>query len=160
MSDTHEHETLKDVELQFKSDSGKAVIEGMTAVPFQALIGLALQRKVFPLFKKWGRAPVIVNSELLTSLASAPQESSENRASLILVSMLLGMMLGVGGFALVIVLLGYANVFLTSKDYLIIVGAIGAIAILGFLLMNTPKRKRGEKLVENVEKLSSFLSGK
>ena len=61
---------MKELEVQFRPDTGKAVVEGKTVVPFQALVTLILQRKVQLLFKQWGKEPVIVASELLTSLAS------------------------------------------------------------------------------------------
>ncbi|HCI03610.1 TPA: hypothetical protein DE059_01655, partial [Candidatus Peribacteria bacterium] len=64
-----------DLEVKVKEEKMKAIIEGRTAVPFKTFVGLVLQRKVFPLFKKWGDEPVIINSELLTTLASAAQDS-------------------------------------------------------------------------------------
>ena len=50
-----------ELEVRFKPESGKAVIEGKTVVPFQAFVALILQRKVPNLLKTWGKVPIIVD---------------------------------------------------------------------------------------------------
>jgi hypothetical protein len=151
---------LKELEVQFRQDSGKAVIEGKTAVPFQSLVTLILQRKVQLLFKQWGKEPVVVAGELLTSLASAPQDSQENKAQQLLVAMGVGILAGVGGMALALAILETVQVFVTRKELLIVAGVIFGVGFIVFGLMRVQRVKKGEKMVENIEKLSSFLSGK
>ena len=148
----------EELEVHFKADSGKAVIEGKTTVPFQAFVTLVLQRKVFSLFKEWGKQPVIVNSELLTSLASAPQDSVENRSNLILVSLGVGILTGIALFALVQAGLLTINIILGYTELLVIGGGLVAIAALSAMLVRIQRMKRSEKIVEAVESLSSFLS--
>lgn len=155
-----DHTPSSELEVHFKPDSGKAVIEGKTVVPFQSFVALILQRKVTSLFKTWGKHPVIIESELLTSLASAGQESQENRSNIILVSIVAGILLGVAGFAAVQAGLLFGNIRLELNEFGIIVGAIVLLIALLYLMMKTQKRPRGEKLVEAIESVSSLLSKK
>ncbi len=148
----------EETEMHFKSDSGKVVIEGKTTVPFQAFVTLILQRKVFTLFKEWSKEPVIVSSELLTSLASAPQDTVENRSRLILVSLGVGILAGVTAFALVQAGLMAADISLGLKELLLIGGGIVAVGLLSALLMRLQQMRRSDKIVEAVEGLSNFLS--
>lgn len=149
-----------ELEVQFKPESGRAVIDGKTVVPFQSFVALILQRKVTGMFKTWGKKPVIVDSELLTSLASAPQDSQENRSNLILVSMVAGILVGVAGFAAVEVGLRFAGIILDFNDLGIIIGSIVLLVALLFLMMKSQKKPKGEKLVETMEQISGFLSKK
>ncbi len=154
------HDSSADLEVQFKPDQGKAIIEGKTAVPFQSFVTLILQKKVLPLCKQWGREPIVISSELLTTLASAPQDSQENRSHPIMVAIGIGLLLGIGGFAVTEVILETSQIFLTRKDLLMVAGSIFAVLLLGFMLMRVQRVKRGERIVESVEKISNFLSGK
>lgn len=148
----------EELEVHFKTESNKAIIEGKTTVPFQAFVTLILQRKVFSLFKEWGRQPVIVSSELLTSLASAPQDSMENRSRLILVSLGVGLLAGVAIFALVQAGLLTLTITLGREQLLLIGGGIVGVAVLAALLIRLQRMRRSDKIVEAVESLSSFLS--
>ena len=58
---------------------------------------LILQRKVLQITKTWGKEPIVVSSELLTTLASAPQDTVENKTHLVYVTMGVGAILGVLG---------------------------------------------------------------
>lgn len=149
-----------ELEVHFKPESGKAVIEGKTTVPFQAFVALILQRKVTGLFKAWGKQPVIMDSELLTSLASAPQESAENRANLILVSMLTGILIGVVGFAAVQAVLLFVEVPLSLNDLGIIIGSVVVVVFLLGIMMKSRQKPKSEKLVETMEHVAGFLGKK
>ena len=149
-----------ELEVQFKPETGKAVIEGKTVVPFQSFVGLILQRKVTNLLKTWGKHPVIIESELLTSLASAPQESRENLSNLILVSILSGVLIGIAGFAVVQIALMFGRIVLGYRELGIIAGSIALLVILLYLMMQMQRKPKGEKLVETMEKVSGFLSKK
>lgn len=148
----------RDLEMNFKPDLGKAVIEGKTTVPFQAFVTLVLQRKVFQLFKEWGRRPVIIDSELLTSLASAQQDSPENRAMLILTSLSVGILTGVAVFAFVQIGLIALNFPLGVKELAIVGTCILSLAFVSVMMSRMQRRKRNDKVVEAIESISSFLS--
>lgn len=146
-----------ELEVQFKPETGKAVIEGKTVVPFQAFITLVLQKKVVQLAKVWGKHPVIIDSELLTSLASAPSDSQENKSNMILVSLILGILLGITGFAVIQIVLLLLRVPLGYRELGIIAGSIVVVMLLLMIVMKLQKLPKGEKLVENIESISSFL---
>lgn len=149
--------TPSDLEVQFKPDSGKAVIEGKTTIPFQSFVTLVLQRKVMTLMKAWGKHAVIIDSELLTSMASAPQESRENVQNLILVTLVTGALGGVGVFAAIQALLSFLHVGLTWKEQLLIAGSILMLAVLLGVAMKLRKLPRGEKLTETMEGIAGLL---
>lgn len=151
---THDDNEL---EVKFKPETGKAIIEGKTVVPFQAFVTLVLQKKVLALTKTWGKHPVIIDSELLTSMASAPQDSQENRSNMILVSIILGIVFGVAAFAILQILLLLVSIPLGIKELSIIAGSILGVIIVAALIMKMQRMPKGEKLVETVEGISSFL---
>lgn len=146
-----------ELEVQFKPETGKAVIEGKTAVPFQAFITLVLQKKVLQLAKTWGKHPVIVDSELLTSLASAPGDSQENKSNMVLVSLVTGVLLGITAFAVVQIVLLLMNMPLGYKELGIIAGSIAGVILLLMIVMKMRKKPKSEKLVEVMESVASFL---
>jgi hypothetical protein len=148
----------RDLEVNFKPEIGKAIIEGKTAVPFQAFVMLILQRKVFNLFKIWGKHQIIVDSELLTSIASAPQDSVENKSNLVTVSLGVGVLGGILIMSAVLVALKSLKVELMMQHLLLLIACILGLALLAYVLMKTRKAKKGEKLLETMEGLSSFLS--
>lgn len=157
MSDTSPQ---SDIEVQFKPESGKAVIEGRTTVPFQSFVALILQRKVTGLLKTWGKHSVIVESELLTSLASAPQESQENRSNMILVSIIAGVLLGVAGLAAIQFGLLFTEITLGKRELGIIAGTIVVLVFLLVSMMKMQRKPKGEKLVETMESVAGFLSSR
>lgn len=152
--------TTSELEVQFKPETGKAVIEGKTVVPFQAFVALILQRKVTGLLKTWGKHPVIIESELLTSLASAPQDSVENKANLIFVSLMTGSLAGITVFAAVQLALLFVNIPLGTKELGIIVGSVAVLVLLLAMMMKSRSKPKSEKLVETMEGVSAFLSKK
>jgi hypothetical protein len=149
---------MKDIEVQLKGESGKAVIEGKTAVPFQAFVALILQRKVFSLLKKWGNEPIVVGSQLLTSLASAPQDSPENRAKLVTVSLGVGVLLGFFLACLLLVGLSWLGYPAGNRELMIVAGSIAAIAFVAVCAAQLQQRKRSDKVVETMEKITAFFS--
>ena len=151
------HHDSNELEVQFKPESGKAIIEGKTVVPFQAFVTLVLQKKVLSLTKTWGKHLVIIDSELLTSLASAPADSQENRSNMILVSMVVGVLLGVTGFTVLQIALLLIKIPLGLEPLGIIAGSIVAVVLLLMLVMKMQKLPKGDKMVETIEGISSFL---
>ena len=148
----------RDLEVNFKPELGKAIIEGKTTVPFQSFVMLVLQRKVFNLFKQWGKHAVIIDSELLTSLASAPQDSIENKSNLVTVSLGVGVLMGIALLAAVVLALRSLQIELTNQHLLILIAFILGLGLLAYVLMKTKRGKKGEKMLETMESLSSFLS--
>ncbi len=151
------HDESDELEVTFKPETGKAVIEGRTAVPFQSFVTLILQRKVQVLFKDSAQERVIVGSELLTRLASAPQDSHENRSRLVLVSIGIGAVGGVAALSAVQVALLTTNFALTWKEHAIILGSIAGLALLSALLMYVQKLPKSDKLTDTVENMARFL---
>lgn len=147
----------KPVEVSLKVDQQKAIVEGKTAVPFQSLVHLILQRKILIFMKQWGKEPVIVNSELLTSLASAPQDSMENRTKLLLVTLGLGTILGVFVLSSAQLALSFLHMSLRQREFLILSGGILGLALLTAILVRLQRAKRVDKLEETLEKIASML---
>lgn len=150
--------TLPHMDAKLKTDHGKAIVEGKTAVPFKTFVGLVLQRKVTSLFKSWGKDPVIVDSELLTDLASAPQETQENKEQLVIVTLGTGVLIGVFVMAVIQVALTFIGISLQQKELLIIAGVILGLAVLTCALGKTKKRGRGQKVTEAMEKIANVVS--
>ncbi len=146
-----------ELEVQFRPETGKAVIEGKTVIPFQAFVTLVLQKKVLQLAKVWGKHPIVIDSELLTSLASAPGDSQENRSNMILVSLVAGVLLGVTGLAVVQIVLLLLKFPFGYKELGIIAGSIVAVLLLFVMMMKMRKMPKGDKLVETIEGVASFL---
>lgn len=151
------HDQSDELEVSFKPETGKAVIEGKTAVPFQSFVTLILQRKVQILFKDHAKEPVVINSDLLTRLASAPQDSHENRGHLVLVSLGLGAVGGVAVFSAIQLVLLLSDMALTWKEHVIILACIAGVAALGALLMYVQKMPKSDKLTDTVENVARFL---
>ncbi len=149
--------TSKDVEVHMKPDSAKAIIEGKTSVPFQAFVTLILQRKVFTLFKDWSSEPMIVSSELLTSLASAPQDNQENRTHLLLVTLGVGVLAGIAGMALALVGLNWLNYPAGNQELLIVAGCIIGGGILLYVLSQLQSKSSTEKMTDTLEKVANLL---
>mgnify|MGYP007080199108 CR=1 FL=1 len=152
---------MKDLEIRVRQDEGKMVIDGKTVVPFESFYRLVIQRKVLGAFsKQWGKQPIIVGSELLTSLASAPGESQENRTNLVLVSIGVGALGGVLVSALVLIALFLLEVTVTVKELSILIGGILGFGLLAVVLMRAQSHKKSSQLLETMEGLTQFLSKK
>ncbi len=150
---------MDEVELDIGAASGKVIIEGKTTVPFKAFVKLILQRKVDVLFKRSSDDPVIVSSDLLTSLASAPQEKQEDRTKLVLVTLGVGIITGV--FVTVAVFLGLMlfRIQPEMKDLGIVLAVIAGVVVLAMLLQKTQKKSvLAEKLTESMERLTDMIS--
>ncbi|MBU0458395.1 hypothetical protein KKF03_03000 [Patescibacteria group bacterium] len=147
-----------DIEVKLKEEHTRAIIEGRTSVPFKTFVALVLQRKVIPLLKQWGDEPIIIHSELLTSLASAPQDSQENRSKLVLVTMGVGVLVGIFFFAVSMVALETFGVGLGRKEFLLIAGGLVVLALLVSTLGRVQRMGKGEKLADKMEKIASLLS--
>ncbi|MBM3230832.1 hypothetical protein FJZ28_00725 [Candidatus Peregrinibacteria bacterium] len=146
------------MDVKMKTDQGTAVVEGKTAVAFKAFVQLVLQRKVFGLFKDWGDKPIIVSSELLTSLASAPQDSQENREHLVMVTLATGVLLGVFLLAVVEIALTPWGIYLREGELLIIAGTLFGLALLVVIMGKLKRRSKGQKVAEAMEKIAGMLS--
>ena len=146
------------MDAKLNTDKGRAIVEGKTAVPFKTMVGLILQRKVLPLFKKWGDEPVIIDSDLLTSIASAPQDNQENRAHLTIVTLGVGVLVCVFGFSIAHVALDFFGISLGNKEYLIIAGVLVGLCLLASILAKLKRQGKDESLTEKMEKVAALLS--
>ena len=149
-----------DLEIELRTEQNRAIITGKTSVPFRTFVGLVLQRKVFQLFKQWDKEPVILSSELLTHLASAPQDSQENRAHLIIVTLGVGTLFGIFVFALGQVVLSVLGYELGSSDLMLIAGGLVCLAVLTVVLARLQKLARAQRIADVMERTASFLSKK
>lgn len=150
---------MDELEVEINNTGGKAVIEGKTSVPFKTFVSLILQRKVQVLFKRSDNDPVIVSSDLLTALASAPQDKQEDRTKLVVVTFGVGIIAGV--FLAVAVFLGLMlfKIQPEVKDLSIVLGVIAGIVILGAMLQKPQKKSMlTEKLYESMEKVTDLIS--
>lgn len=148
-----------EVEVEITTSGNKAIIEGKTSVPFKTFVSLVLQRRVQILFKTNQDDPVIVNSKLLTALASAPSDKQEDRGKLVLVTFGVGIIAGVFLAAITMLVLTVLRIQPEMKDYAIVLGVIVGVAILGVLLQKNQKKSTfTEKLFETMEKTTDLLS--
>ncbi len=150
---------MDELEVEISNTGGKAVIEGKTSVPFKTFVSLILQRKVQVLFKRSDNDPVIVSSDLLTALASAPQDKQEDRTKLVIVTFGVGIVAGV--FLTVATFLGLIlfKIQPEVKDLGIVLAVIAGIVVLGVLLQKPQKKSAfGEKLMESMEKVTDLIS--
>jgi Flp pilus assembly protein TadB len=148
---------MSDVEVDIKSDGGKAVIEGKTSVPFRTFVSLILQRKVQTLFKKCQDDPIIVGSELLTALASAPDDRQEDRSKLILVTFGMGILSGIFLTVLTIVVLAMFDVRPQDKDLLIVLGIFLVIAAVVVFILRMQRTQSKQRLYESMEKITDLI---
>jgi hypothetical protein len=146
------------MDVKLKTDQGPALVEGKTAVPFKTFVMLVLQRKIIPLFKMWGDRAIIVDSELLTSIASAPQDSQENRAHLVLVTLGVGILVGIFASAVTLIILESLGVALGRKELLLVAGGLFAVALLAGILSRMQRGNRSQKIADTMERVASLLS--
>lgn len=148
----------KHVEVSIASENGKAYIQGKTNVPFKVFVGLVLQRKVQSLFKQWQDEPVVVSSELLTSLASAPEDSQEDRGNLVLVTLLAGVFLGVFITLVGLFVLMLMRMAPSSRELLIIIGIFIIAGLILMLAQRTQRSNTKQKIHDKMERLTDLFS--
>jgi hypothetical protein len=150
---------MDEVEVDISTTSGKAVIEGKTPVPFKAFVKLLLQRKLDGLYKRDADESVIVSSELLTALASAPQEKHEDNRKMMLVTFGVGIVAGVFFTVGVFLVFMLFRIQPEMKDLGIVLAVIGGVVLLAILLLRTQKKSVfADKLYESMEKLTDMIS--
>ncbi len=147
-----------DTEVTLRSDGTRAIIEGKTTVPFKTFVMLVIQRKVTTLFKDWGASPVVIDAELLTSLAGAAQDSQENRVHIVVVTLGIGMIGGVFALAVMELLLLQVNISLGTKELAILAGGLVAVAAVGWMMSKVQLRGGGQKVFDSMEKAAALLS--
>jgi hypothetical protein len=150
---------MSEVEVEITNTGQKAVIEGKTSVPFKTFVTLILQRKVQTLFKTSQDEPVIVNSTLLTALASAPGDKQEDKGKLVLVTMGVGVIVGVFFTVAIFLVLKLLNIQPELKDLGIVLAVIAGIVVLGVAMMKNQKKSGfTEKLFDAMEKTTDLIS--
>ncbi len=149
----------RNVEVEISHEGGKAVIQGKTNVPFKVFVQLVLQRKVQGLFRDWQNEPVVIGSELLTSLASAPGDTQEDRGNVILVTLAAGMFLGVFLTLGTLVVLSFFDIRPTNEQFLLVMGGLLLVVVILKIMQRAQRRpSTKQKVAESMEKLSELLS--
>jgi hypothetical protein len=143
--------------MELRREQPHVVVEGKTTVPFQSFVRLVLQRKVEQLFKEWRNEPLIMNSTLLTSLANAPQESTDDKGKVILTSLILGVGCGIFLSAVILLFLELAGISVDMGEFASVIGIIVVLALLLQIAVRMSGREKRQKLVERVEKISSVI---
>jgi predicted permease len=150
--------THGNLEVELSHETGKAIIEGKTSIPFKTFVSLVLQRKVTTLFKKWQDEPVVIGSELLTNLASAPDDRQEDRATLVLVSIGTGILFGVFCSVITALVLSLLKIDLNDMELGIILAAlVGIILLVTILQRMQQKTSTKQKIYERMEKVTDLL---
>lgn len=152
--------TTEDLEIDITNESVKAIIKGKTGVPFKTLVKLILQRKVTALFEKWGNDAIVINSELLTDLASAPQDNEDNRMHMIYVTFAVGMFAGIFTFVLLQLILLVANIQLFMENLLFILLTMLGVMLIGWVTIKARRRPKGTKLYDAMESIASVVPKK
>lgn len=148
-----------EVEVEISSIGNRAIIEGKTSIPFKTFVSLILQRRVQTLFKTNQDDPVIVNSTLLTALASAPSDKQEDKCTLVLVTFGVGILGGVFLSVAVFLALMLMRIPVGMKDLGIVLGVIIGVGVLGVLLQKNQKKSAfTEKLFDAMEKTTDLIS--
>ncbi len=148
-----------DVKLNIKTPSGEqAIIEGKTAVPFATFMKLMLQKKLQPLVKDWQSEPVIISSDLLTKIASAPAESLEDRSKVLLTACVIGFCGGFFVAAFAIVVLGMMGVEIGQKELLVALTVLLVIALVVYSALQVHTRKIKEQFIEKIERIADMFS--
>lgn len=150
---------MTDVEVE-TTDGGKVVIEGKTSVPFKTFVGLILQRKVQTLFKASGDEAVIVSGELITKLASAPDDSHEDRAKVVLVTMGIGVLVGVFCSALGLLVMSFLHVAPRRSDLMIVIAVFLGLAMLVWVLQRFQGVSTKQKVYDKMERMTDLLARK
>jgi hypothetical protein len=146
------------IEVGISHQDGKAIIQGKTTVPFKTFVSLILQRKVQQLFKQFQDEPVIVGSDLLTNLASAPDDRQEDRASLVLVTLGTGMYLGLLLAAIIVLVLTLLDVpFSVIYTGIAIAALLAVMAIVVIIQKMQNRRGAAQRLYEEMEKVASMV---
>jgi len=148
-----------DVKVTLKPVQGEqAVIEGKTTVPFHAFVKLILQRKIQGLVKDAQDEPVILSSDLLTKIASAPNESLEDRSKVLLTACVIGFCGGFFAAAFAIVVLGMMGVEIGQKELMVALTVLLVVALAVYGALQVHTRKVREKFVEKIERIADMFS--
>ena len=138
----------QDLEVELTEHREKAVIKGKTSIPFERLVKLILQRKVFALFKQWGKEHIILDSDLLTDLASAAQDSRDDYRHLVMVTLGVGILGGIFLLSLTQFFLTFFSFYFTQEHYLFILIGFVVLVLITSSLARMQRHKKSDKLVE------------
>lgn len=148
-----------DVTVTLKPPQGdRAVIEGKTSISFGAFVRLILQKKVQGILKDWQGEPVIISSDLLTKIASAPGDTAEDKSKVILTALVIGIC---GGFFIAasgIVILGMMGITIGQKELLVALTVLLVVAAAVFGALQIHTRKIRDQFIEKIERVSDIFS--
>jgi len=149
----------RDVHMPVKTSEGeKVVIEGKTSIPFGSFVKLILRRKVQKLFKDWQSEPVIIESELLTAIASAPEDPMEDKSKVIMSAVVIGFCFGMFLTGLALSLLNMAGITIGQAELLTGLAVLLAMAVAVHIASRIHTRKAKEQIVEKVEQIADLFA--
>lgn len=152
-----EEELEDDYDVEISAGDKRVIVEGKTTVPFKTFVGLVLQRKVTGLFQDHGNKSVILDSELLTKLASAPQDNPDNHAHVVMVTLGVGILIGVFALALLQGILIFFEQPITQTGFFAIAGGLFVLATLVQVATLAKRRNRADKILEAMERVAMTL---
>ncbi len=147
----------RDIEVDLRIDGTKAVIDGKTNVPFKTFVQLVLQRKMPNIVKENADEPIILSSKLLTDLAAAPDDSREDQAHTILITLGVGVLAGVLLFSLLMIVFQLLDITFGQKEFLIVIGVLLGLIVLASATLRIKKRKKTQKVADYMEQISNLL---
>ncbi len=149
-----------DVQVTLKSAQGeKAVIEGKTSIPFGSFVKLVLKRKVQTL-RDFQEEPIILSSPLLTHLASAPEDSHEDRSKVILTALVIGFCFGMFLTAFTLVFSSLLGIEIGVGELLTGLVVLLAVALAIYASMKISSHKMKQQLIEKVEEIAGLFAKK
>lgn len=148
----------KSVEVNISQENGKAVIQGKTSIPFKMFVSLILQRRVQTLFKDHQNEPVIIGSDLLTTLASAPDDRQEDRGKLVTITLGVGALIGVFISCAALIVLTLLDVQPTVTDFSIVLAVLLGVCLIGMVVQRAQGASMKQKVYDQMERISDMLS--
>ncbi len=148
----------KSVEVSISQENGKAVIQGKTSIPFKMFVSLILQRRVQTLFKDHQNEPIIIGSDLLTTLASAPDDRQEDRGKLVTITLGVGALLGIFVSCAALMILMFLNIQPTITDLSIVLIVLLSVCLVGMIVQRAQGTTMKQKVYEQMERISDMLS--
>lgn len=149
-----------DVQLSLKTTQGdKAIIEGKTSIPFGSFVKLILKRKVQTL-RDFQDEPIILSSNLLTHLASAPEDSHEDTSKVILTALLIGFCFGMFLTAFTLIFSSLFGIEIGVSELLTGLLVLLAVALAVYASLKISSHKMKQQLIEKVEEIAGLFAKK
>lgn len=140
------------------SDGDEVIVEGKTGIPFNLFVKLLLKRKIQTLFKDWQDEPIVISSELLTKIASAPEDNAEDRSKIVLTALVIGLCFGMFISAVALVGLSMVGIIIGAKELIVALCVLLAVAVAVYGALQIHSHKIKQQLVEKVEEVADVFA--